>query len=357
MKILHVVQSLALGGQEILIVRLADALRSRGHEVVVVPLIAGGELEGRLPKHEVHPVPRRPGRDPFLVARLAWAMREHRADVVHTHNDSPPVYGVPAARLAGVPRVIHTKHGAKAPARNAALRTLLCRGLDAFVAVSSETADRARATERVPEGKLVTIANGIPTRDFTANPESRAAIRHELRIGEDAFVVGTLGRLVPEKCPTLLLEAMAPLLLRGAHLLFVGDGPERRALESVVASQKLPRVHLLGARSDASRVLAALDVFALSSQIEGLPLALVEAMATSLAVVSTDVGGIRQATQDTARLVPFGDAESMRSAILELWISPALRASLGASAMARAREHFDFDRVVDSYLRLYRGGQ
>ncbi len=354
MKILHLVQSLALGGQEMLIVRFADAFRSRGHEIVVVPLIPGGILEDRLPARELMPVPRRHGRDPLLIARLAWAMRRARPDVVHTHNDSPLVYGVPAAKLAGVPRVIHTKHGAKAPPRHGALRTLLCRGLDAFVAVSGETADRARA-DGVPPSKLVTISNGVPTKDFAADPQARVAVRADLGIANEAFVVGTLGRLVPEKCPELLLEAMAPLLTKGAHLIYCGDGPERARLEQLIARDQLPNVHVLGARRDTARVLAALDVFALSSAIEGLPLALVEAMATSLPVVAADVGGIREATLDNARIVPPADAESLRSAILELWISPSLRGALGAAACARAREHFDFERVVDRYEALYEG--
>ena len=122
-----------------------------------------------------------------------------------------------------------------------------------------------------------------------------------------------------------------------------------------MARDNLPNVHLLGARRDTARVLAALDVFALSSALEGLPLALVEAMATALPVVATDVGGIREATQDAARLVPPGDEEALRSAILELWISPPLRSSLGALACERARAHFDFDRVVNQYVSLYEG--
>jgi glycosyltransferase involved in cell wall biosynthesis len=312
-------------------------------------------LEARLPAHELMPVARRAGRDPLLVARLAWAMRRARPDVVHTHNDSPLVYGVPAARLAGVRRVIHTKHGAKAPARNLALRSLLTRGLDAYVAVSVETAERARTIEGVPKDKLVTIPNGIPTKEFSPDPVARAEVRAALGIDPNAFVVGTLGRLVLEKRPDVLLRAMAPLLSKGAHLVYGGDGPERARLEATVARDKLPNVHLLGARRDTARVLAALDVFALSSALEGLPLALVEAMATALPVVATDVGGIREATQDAARLVPPGDEEALRSAILELWISPPLRSSLGALACERARAHFDFDRVVNQDVSLYEG--
>lgn len=353
MKILHVVQSLALGGQEVLIARLAESLRARGHDVVVVPLVPGGALESRFPAGTVIPVARREGRDPLLPLRLAAVMRRERPTVVHTHNDSPLVYGAPAAWLAGVRTVVHTKHGAKAPPRNQAVRRALAHGLRAFVAVSEETAERATRDEGIPARKVVTIPNGIPTRQFGKSADARDAIRAELGVPQDAVLVGTLGRLVPEKNPTLLLEAMEPLLRSGAHLAFVGDGPERANVEAIVSRGDHPNVHLLGARDDTARVLAALDVFALSSRIEGLPLALVEAMATSLPVVSTDVGGIRQATRDTAVLVPPGDALALRAAIAALAASPDERERLGNAACARARSEFDFERVVDRYVELY----
>jgi glycosyltransferase involved in cell wall biosynthesis len=355
MKILHVVQSLALGGQEVLLARLARSLESRGHEVVVVPLVAGGALEASFAPGVVKPVPRREGRDPLLTLRLAALMRAERPDAVHTHNDSPMVYGAPAAWLAGVRSVVHTKHGAKSPVRNHGLRALLARGLRAYVGVSAETSERAVRDLGIPASKVVTIPNGIPTREFGPAPDARLEVRASLKIPEDAFVVGTLGRLEPEKNPLLLLAAMEPLLASGAHLVFVGDGSERSALAAAVARRGTPRVHLTGARSDAARLLAAMDVFALSSRIEGLPLALVEAMATALPVVATDVGGIREATAGTALLVASDDEQGLRDALLELRDDAPRRASMGAAALARAREAYDFERVVDRYLELYGG--
>jgi glycosyltransferase involved in cell wall biosynthesis len=353
MKILHVVQSLALGGQEVLLARLAHALRARGHEVVVVPLVPGGALESRFEPGVVKPVPRREGRDPLLVLRLASLVRAERPDAVHTHNDSPMVYGAPAAWLAGVRCVVHTKHGAKAPARNHALRAAIARGLRAYVGVSTETSERAVRDLGIPAQKVVTIPNGIPTRDFGPDAEARTQVRAELGIDAGAFVVGTLGRLEPEKNPLLLLAAMEPLLATGAHLVYVGDGSERSALAAAIARRGTPRVHLVGARNDTPRLLAAMDAFALSSLIEGLPLALVEAMATALPVVATDVGGIREATAATAIIVPSEDEPALRHALTTLRDDPARRRALGAAASARAREVYDFERVVDRYLELY----
>ena len=336
-----------------LLARLAEALRARGHEVVVVPLVPGGALESRFAPGVVKPVPRKEGRDPLLVVRLASLVRAERPDAVHTHNDSPMVYGAPAAWLAGVRRVVHTKHGAKAPARNQALRAAIARGLRAYVGVSAETSERAVRDLGIPAHKVVTIPNGIPTRDFGPDPGARASIRTDLGIEADAFVVGTLGRLEPEKNPLLLLAAMEPLLAAGAHLVYVGDGSERSALASAIARRGTPRVHLVGARNDTARLLAAMDVFALSSRIEGLPLALVEAMATELPVVATDVGGIREATAETAVIVAPGDEPALRDALVALRDDAGRRAALGKAAAARARAVYDFERVVDRYLELY----
>jgi glycosyltransferase involved in cell wall biosynthesis len=114
MRIVQVVLSLGMGGQERLLVRIARALHERGHDVHVVSLTPGGalrsELEGPLPIG-VHTVARRTGFDPLLYPKLARLFRTLRPDVVHTHNAAPLIYAAPAARLVRVPRIVHTKHG------------------------------------------------------------------------------------------------------------------------------------------------------------------------------------------------------------------------------------------------------
>jgi len=142
-------------------------------------------------------------------------------------------------------------------------------------------------------GQLHVISNGIDTRRFKPDPDARLLVRAELGIPEDAWVVGTVGRLAPEKNQGMLIDAMAPMLDKRRHLVIIGDGPERAALEARAAATLRPEfVHFTGARNDTHALLAALDVFALTSLSEGLPLVLLEAMATRLLVVSTSVGGV-----------------------------------------------------------------
>ena len=146
--------------------------------------------------------------------------------MVHTHNPPPLIYGAPAARAALVRRVVHTKHGAAAGSTGTAL--LLARvalqTLSAFVCVSDDTAQVARAREHVPKRILRVIPNGIPLDQFGKDPGARARIRAELGIPESAVVVGRVGRLVVEKDYPRLVRAMAPLLGEGIRLVLVGEG-------------------------------------------------------------------------------------------------------------------------------------
>src|SRR5215216_3154050 len=188
---------------------------------------------------DVDRVAKRDGLDPMLVPRLARALRRHRADVVHTHNPLPLIYGAPAARLVGA-AAIHTKHGANPSTRGGRLlRHGAARLTYAFVAVSDTTAAQARAQRDAAAHKLHTIPNGIRLDRYTPDPEARAAIRVELGLG-DAWVVGSVGRLDPYKNQALLVRAMAPLLSSRVRLVIVGEGEARPAVEAAIAALPEP---------------------------------------------------------------------------------------------------------------------
>lgn len=220
------VHSLNLGGQERLILHLSREHARRGHEVLVLPLSGGGGL-----RHAFAPIPiidLPPPTDMPLSLPWPWPialrplLRRLRPDVVHTHNPPAFLHGVPVALLARVPRVVHTKHGANLYSRRALLLSRACaRLVSAFVAVSEGTAEAARSKERVPRRLLHVIENGIPLGDFgppqdDAARRARARLRAALSIPEDAFVVGSVGRLSPEKDYPLLIRVMAPLLRRAS---------------------------------------------------------------------------------------------------------------------------------------------
>jgi glycosyltransferase involved in cell wall biosynthesis len=355
MRIVHVVHCLDVGGQERLILSLSRALVSRGHEVHVVSLTPNGALRAEFGAIRVHDVPRRPGVDLLIVPRLAALFRRLRADVVHTHNPSPFFPAVPAARLAGVRRVVHTKHGANIYGPRALWASrVLVRGLSALVAVSKETAETARTKERAPERLLHVVPNGIPLADFGPNVEARARIRRELGIPDEAFVVGTVGRLAVEKDYPLLVRAMAPLLGEGVRLVLVGEGAARRDIEAAIDERIRPYVVLTGARRDVPDLLASFDVFSLTSKTEGLPLAVPEAMTCALPVVATAVGGLPSIVpEDTGMLVPYGDAQGLTRAFDRLRGDAELRRAMGERARAYALATFSLESMTDAYEALY----
>jgi glycosyltransferase involved in cell wall biosynthesis len=299
---------------------------------------------------------RRQGVDPALPFALAGWLGANQVDLVHTHNRMAMMYGAPAGRLARLP-VVHTKHG-RNPGSALQLFTarLAARCVDAFVAVSHETAAFARARREVGEGRLSVIPNGIELARFHPDPAARERIRAELGLGPGTWVVGTVGRLSPEKNQALLLRAVAPLLDDRTRLVIAGDGALRQALgELATALGASDRIRFLGARRDVPRVLCALDAFALSSDSEGLPLVIPEAMATGLPVVATSVGGVPDVLDDgrTGFLVPAGDEAALRAQLARLRADRDLGQACGARARAAALERFSAERMLRDYLDLY----
>lgn len=359
MRIVQVVLSLGMGGQERLVVGLAQQLRERGHESHVITLTAGGALRDELGSIPVHDVLRRDGFDPRLYVKLWRRLRSLRPDVVHSHNAAPLVYGAAAAKVARVRTVVHTKHGNfRYPSKTLKLARLASRAVDHFVAVSTETADAARENERPPASRLSVIENGIPLAAFGPDPDARRAIREELGIPRDAKVVGSVGRLVPEKDFPLLVAAMAPLLAKGIRLVLVGEGIARSDIEAAIAREvdptARPNVILAGIRRDVPKLLASFDLFASSSRTEGLPLAIPEAMTSCLPVVATAVGGVPGIVPASAgMLVPHGDPSALRDAIATLLDDDAKRSEMGSAARAYATGRFAESRMLDEYLRLY----
>jgi len=361
--IVHVLSSFGVGGQERVALDLAILQKRRGHQVSVISLAPppDGAMADEFREHgiTVDRVEKRgEGIDPTLVPRLAKAMRRLRAEVVHTHNPLPLIYGAPAARLAGA-AAIHTKHGRNPAGRaNRLLRRVAAQLAHAFVAVSETTAEQAREQHDAPRSRMHTIANGIRLDRYHPDIEARAAARVELGLG-DAWVVGHVGRLDSYKNQTMLVRAMARLLSSRVRLVIVGDGPARAEVEAAVAALPEPRwVVMTGRRMDVPRLMPAFDVFAMSSQTEGLPLVVPEAMAAGLPIVTTAVGGIPTVVEEgeTGLLVPV-DETALHRALAALVADPERARAMGARAREVALERYSADRMVDAYLELYRAAR
>lgn len=356
--IVHVLSSYGVGGQERVALDLAIGQKARGHAVSVISLAPppDGAMADEFAAAgiEVGRVAKRDGLDPTLVPRLALALRQRRADVVHTHNPQPLIYGAPAARLARAV-AIHTKHGMNPGGRGQRwLRRTAARLVHEFVAVSDTTAAQARAQHDVAPGKLHIIPNGIRLERYAPDAEARAEARVELGLG-DAWVVGTVGRLDAMKNQAMLVRAMAPILSSRVRLVIIGDGEGRPDIEAAIAGLPEPRwVVMAGRRMDVPRLIHAFDAFALSSKSEGLPLVVPEAMAAGLPIVATGVGGLPGVVDDqvTGLVVPV-DEHSLAAALAVLEADRERARAMGARGRTVALARYSSDRMVDAYLALY----
>lgn len=362
--LLFVTHSLRMGGIEMLIVRFARHWLARGWRVHAACFMSGGVLEGELRASgvTVHDLAKREGLDFGLPSRLRRLIRAERIDVVHTNNFSPWLY-VELARLGLPVRVVHTEHslveGEKR--RRWIAERMLARRSDAVVAVSTDV--RRQMIERcgIDPTHVQVIVNGVDTAQFSPSSAHRESVRAELSIPANVPVIGTVGRLVPVKDQANLLRAFAALGDTGVGLpwlLIVGDGPEAQNLRDLASSLGVDgRVVFAGLRHDTPRMLAALDVFALSSLSEGMSVGMLEAMSTSLPVVATNVGGNPQLIRegDTGLLVPVADSSALAGALARLIVDPQLRATLGRNARVYCEREYSFARMLDAYGAMYEG--
>ncbi len=364
MKIAHVLGSLGMGGAERVALDLATAQRAKGHEVLVISLSGdpgGGPLAGAFAEAEIPVVviAKKPGLDWRLPRNVARVLHRLAVDVVHTHNTPPLVYAAAAARLSGHV-VVHTKHGEGhlVSRMGRILRRFGSPFVHSFVAVSKKTAEHAREQWAYPfPNSIRIITNGIRLDVHRPDSQARQAVRRELGISENAWVVGTVGRCDTNKNQAALIVALEANLGEKLQLVIVGDGDQMTALQDARARSAHPdAIHILGRRNDAHRIIAALDAFALPSLSEGLPLVILEAMATQVPVVSTDVGGISKVieTDVCGVLVPPGDNKAMSAALLRLRDNPAESAKLALAGRERVLRDYSADRMADEYLGLYR---
>ena len=370
MRIAHCIHGLGLGGAQKVIASLAELGTAAGDEVIVYSSHTGvlqQEIESAGARVEI--VPRRlPKLDPLWTAALSRAMRRDRVELVHCHLFGDTWHGSAAARRLGLP-VLATMHVemTQLPVLQRWGYRRLLPSIDSIVACSHGAADSI-AAEMQNRGNsdrelsIETIPNGVPT---PPGPPVEAGtstdlLRNDLELSEDAVIIAHLGRLIEQKRPLLLLEAfetMEPVDGSTApHLVFVGDGPLRRRLEDVVASGRgHERAHVLGFRSDVADVLRAVDVVAFSSDFEGLPIALLEAMACSRALVVTEVPGFLETVDHDleALVVPSDDRDALSSALERLCRDGALRKRLGEAARQRYAASYSASGMFERYRELY----
>jgi glycosyltransferase involved in cell wall biosynthesis len=361
------VHGLGLGGAQEVIRLIAGEGPERGiRSVVYSP--EGGALELAIAAtgSEVRIVPRSlPILDPSWVFALARRFRADGIRLVHGHLFGDSLHGYLAARLAGqhgpskrplpVVLTLHTTYETLPWSQRLGYAWLLPRvaGRVACSVAVKESFERAFPTLA---GKIHTVVNGVEAEPL----RGKATLRGLLGLNAEIPVILAVGRLVEEKGFDILIDAVAELQRAGGppvHLALVGDGPLRGALETRARERGVSEaVTFLGVQRNIPELLAGGDVVAFSSINEGLPMALLEAMAAGRPIVATDLAGFREALESDrdALLVPVRQARPLAAALRRVLAEPQLAQSLGSAAAERFRSAFRADRMVQAYAELYR---
>jgi glycosyltransferase involved in cell wall biosynthesis len=359
--VLEVLVSTGAGGGPQHVLTLAVGLRARGWRPVVAGP-PGGALWARFREAGVETTPlRADGLSPLTLLRLVRLIRRSGARLVHSHGKGAGVHARLAARITGVPAV-HTLHGIHyerypLPARAAylALERRLSAWTRVIVNVSRAQEREGLALRLFTPAQSCVILNGVDVARLTARALDRWDARAELGLPQSAPVVGCAARFDEVKRLDLLLRAAARLTAPAPTVALLGAGPEAPRLKALAQELGLAsRVSFAGEVADAARLFNAFDVFAAPSRKEGLPLAVVEAMALGLPVVATDIDAHRETLGPASAGLVEGTPEAFARGLGAVLADPDLRARLAAENRTRARSEFDARDMLAALEAVYR---
>lgn len=307
-----------------------------------------------------------PRRDLRALAQMVKIIRQGRYDIVHTHSSKAGIIGRLAARLAGTPVIVHTVHGWSfheyMPASTRQLYIWLERWMarltDALIVVTGRDIDKGLQAGIGRAGQYHLIRSAIPLDEFQPGLYEREAERAGLGIPDGAAVIGNVGRFSAQKNPLdwIRVAGQVAAVCPQAFFLMVGDGPLRGEVEAEIQKQGLDkRILLTGLRRDAARMMAAMDIFLLTSLWEGLPRVIPQAMAMNLPVVANLADGTAEAIQDgiNGYLCAPGDLAQMAGQVVELVNHPLKRLEMGANGREIAARDYDLKTMIAQIDQLY----
>ena len=362
--ICHVIHALGIGGAEVLVNQM---MRRLSHEFrcVVAVLDEVGEIGERLKQDgfTVAHLHRQPGIDRGCAKRLREFADREDAKILHAHQYTPFFQSMLSRGLFGRRPVVFTEHGRHFPdlpsSRRSVVNRLMLRSCDRLIGCGNAVRQALIDHEGLPESRVEVIYNGVDLRTLgKPSAGARERIRAELGYTATDFVAVLVARLHELKDHQTALRAVdaARKQIPGLRLLLAGDGDQRAAIEQTIRDRGLAQtVTLAGTRKDVADLLAASDVFLMSSISEGIPLTVIEAMAARRPVVSTAVGGLPELVQHgvTGFLAASGDHAALAASLIELYRHPELRERMADVAAQRASENFSLDGMLHAYRDVY----
>ena len=360
-RLLLIVTGLNRGGAETQIFHLAVGLRSRGWEVRVVSMLNGGTMsdqfrETGIPLHELGMYRGIP--DLRAILRLRRIIQEFRPDVVHSHMVHANLLARMTRLTCSMPALVATIHSVTEGRRWTEIAYRVTDSIgDLTTIICNAAAERYVKVGSVPSERLKVVVNGLPVEQFHRDPKSRATIRRQLGIQDD-FVWLAVGRFDPPKDYANLINAVARLRSKRSRLLIAGDGPLRSDIEKLASELKVSaRICFLGIRKDIPSLMTAADGYVMSSAWEGLPMVLLEAGASGLPVVATNVGGNAEVVRDgiSGYLVPPSDPIDLALVLEKMEQTPPLeRAAMGQAGRDLVVAHYSMSSVLDEWESIYR---
>ncbi len=367
--IAHVVYRFDVGGLENGLANLINHMPTGAYRHAVIALTEVTGFRRRITRRDVEfiSLDKAPGHGVALYPKLHRLFRALRPDIVHTRNLAALEVTVPAC-TAGVSVRIHGEHGRDVGDYDGSsrkyqwVRRIYRPFVTHYVALSRDLEDYLHTRVGVPRARITQIYNGVDLDRFPATPGERMPASGDPFTGTDVWRVGTIGRLQQVKDPLNLARAfiraldLAPSARDRLRLILVGDGPLRAEVQALLTEAGVAQFAWMpGERDDIPAILGSLDCFVLPSRAEGISNTILEAMASGVPVVATDVGGNAELVSDgvTGTLVPSAEPDALAKQMVRFGNDPERARRVGRAGRARAVEKFSLDTMVQRYQALY----
>lgn len=365
-KVMHVIHEMGPGGAERVVLNYLKKM-NKYHFVPMVCVLRKIHSKEREKIEtmgvKLHYIGKEPGWDWRACLNLAKILRKEQIDVMHLHNFSAIAYGTLASLMACNPIIFSTEHNVigETMSRSSYSRSRIKNALQIFhkkvICVSNAVKQSQMQFSLLLSNKYVTIYNGIEA-DIYNNAIEKNKFKEELGIRKKNIVVGIIASMFPQKAHEIFIKAAKRVLssVPETRFLIIGDGPRRTELEKLVSNMHLQKeIYFLGVRDDVPKLMKSIEILALSSNWEGFPITILEAMASGVPVVATDVGGNREAITNgiTGFLVPKGDYIALAEKIIELATDKKKRMDIGAAGKKKLLEKFTSEIMVRRTEKLY----
>jgi sugar transferase (PEP-CTERM/EpsH1 system associated) len=360
-RLMIITHDLAIGGLQQIVVNLAQNICKEKYNISVLCLRNLGEYVPEFERLGIRVFFVKKGKrtNYFLFLRIARLLRKEKIRIIHTHNSQSLVDGTLGALLSGVRNIIHTEHGRVFPdkRRYMLMERVLSRFVFKVVGVSDQTAHNMNKYVKIPPSKITTIVNGIDGAKYH-NKFAADEKKAELGIDPQAPVIGMIGRLVKEKGLEYLILALKTIVRSypSIRLLIVGQGILQNHLKELVIQNGLQdNVLFTGGRLDTPQLYKVFDLFVLPSISEGLPMVLLEAMASGCPIIATEVGGIPSLIRHgfNGSLVPSKDPDSLAKEILKLLADTEKRNEYIENGKQIFNKSYDVRVMTRKYESLY----